>query len=189
MVFIRWRALKHTKDVIIQNLRDYFNNVDNYKHLIPPQFDKDHFQKTVVWDTEPEDLRTLPLVVIIGGSGDMVTGGLGDMAQEVISQFTGEVVAYRYGGMYNFNLTIEIGTRSTLEREFLTDLVTQALRFTLRRKMELQGVLIHNARYGGESVVNYDSNHIYVASINIATWSEWYEDIDLLPMDGQPKIN
>jgi hypothetical protein len=119
----------------------------------------------------------------------MVTSGLGDMAQEVMNPVTGEIMAYRYGGMYSFNLTIEVGTRGTLEREFLTDLVTKVLRFDLRRKMELQGVLIQNARYGGESVVNYDSNHIYVATINITTWSEWYEDVDLLPMDDQLNIN
>lgn len=186
---MRYSALKNTKDVIIQTLREYFANLDNYAYLIPPQFDKDHFQNIAIWDTEPEELRTLPLLVIISGVGDMITGGLGDMAQEVYDPITGEIIAYKYGGMYNFNLSIEVGTRGTLEREFLADLVTKALRFTLRRKIESQGVLIHNARYGGESVVNYGSDHIYVATINIGTWSEWYEDVELLPMNDKPNIN
>lgn len=148
-----------------------------------------NFQQIKIWDTEPESLREFPLILIVGGSGDIITSGLGDMAEEIHDLFTGELIAYKYGGMYNFSLTIEIGTRTTLEREFLSDLVTKALRFYLRRKMEEQGVLIQNVRYGGESATQYDSNHIYIATINIATWSEWYENVDLLPMKDQPKLN
>lgn len=181
--------MKQTKDVIIQSLRGFFNNADNYQHLIPPNLQQMDFQQIKIWDTEPESLREFPLIVIAGGSGDMITSGLGDFALEVFDQFTGELTAYKYGGMYNFSLTIEVGTRTTLEREFLSDLVTKALRFYLRRKMEEQGVLIQNVRYGGESTTQYDSNHIYIATINIATWSEWYDDVDLLPMKDKLKFN
>ena len=39
-------------------------------------------------------------------------------------------------------------------------------------------------RYGGESEVPYDSDKVYVSSIQFTTWSEWYQDIDLLDIDN-----
>lgn len=177
------KAIKHTKEVIIKFLRMYLKNTKNYEHLLPPQIDTTHYIQTAVYDTEPDQLRSFPIVVITNGSGGLITGGLGDMAHELYDPRNQELVGYRYGGMYNFQLLIEIGCRSTPDREFLTDLITKALRFTLKRKMEAEGVLVTDVRYGGESVVNYDSNHIYVSTINVSTWSEWYDDITLLPIE------
>lgn len=181
-----YKAIKHTKEVIINFLQMYINNVQNYEHLLPPQIPEDHFLQTIVYDTEPEQLRTFPIIIVTNGSGGLVTSGLGDMAHELYDSRNGELLGYRYGGIYNFQLTIEIGCRSTPDREFLTDLITRTLRFNARRKMEAEGVLVTDVRYGGESVVNYDSNHIYVSTINISTWSEWYDDITLLPVE---KVN
>lgn len=135
-----------------------------------------------IWDTEPEQLRNLPLVVISGSTGNMITGGLGDMAAELYNS-AGELIAYRYGGMYEFSLTVEVAARDTLEREVLTDIVTSALRFGIRRKMEAEGILVKDMRYGGESTLQYSSDRIYVSTINLTTWSEWYEDFDLMPVD------
>jgi hypothetical protein len=162
----------------------YFANRENYIHRLPENLDDSVFDqlKEQVWDTEPEDLRNLPLVVISGSSGNMITSGLGDFSTELYTD-DGELYGYRYGGIYEFSLTVEVATRSTLEREVLTDLVSSALRFSVRRKMEAEGILVKDMRYGGESTLNYTSDHIYISTINLATWSEWYEDVELLPVE------
>jgi len=176
---MRQSALKHTKDVLIKYLKAYLRNYDNYKHLCP----KDYSQSEI-FDKEPNELRVFPSVIVTGSNGQFITSGLSDVAYEIYHPDTNEVIAYRYGGMYEFNVSIDIGTRSTLDREMFTDLVTMAFRFHLRRYMEKNGVLVKDMRYGGESEVPYDSDKIYVSSVQFTTWSEWYQDVELLPMDG-----
>lgn len=177
-------ALKHTKDVIVYYLRSYFANYKNYSRKIPQQISEDLFTKAIFYDTEPEQLRSFPVAILVGGSGRMVTSGLSDFAQEIVDPRSGELIAYRYNGIYEFSFVIELGCRSTLEREVFTDLVAKALRHSLRRYMEAEGVLVTTLDYGGESIVNYDSNHIYVSQLKVTTWSTWFEDEELLPNDG-----
>lgn len=184
MIVITWKALNKTKEVIVKYLKLYLKNPNNYRHLVPEELDPKRYADTDIYVTEPQQLRSFPVVIITGTSGDMITAGLGDMALEVHNPYTDDLVAYKYGGIYEFNLTIEIGTRSTLDREIFTDLVTQALRYAVRRKMEAEGVLVKSMRYGGETSVKYDSNNIYVSQINLSTWSEWYENAELLPAES-----
>lgn len=184
MVFIEIKALKRTKDLLIYFLRVYFENKKNYECLIPSQVNADYYQQTRIFDTEPEDLRGFPVIIISGSNGTMITSALGDMAQEVYDPHTGELIAYKYGGIYDFNITIEIGCINTIDREIISDLVAKALRYYLRRKIEASGVIIKTMQYGGETTVQYDSKKIYVSTINLSTWSEWYDDIKLLPIDN-----
>lgn len=176
---MRANAIKHTKDVLIKYLRGYLGNYDNYKLLC----EKD-FTDTLIYDKDPNDLRALPAVVITGGTGQLITGGLSDFAQEVHDPGTNELLFYRYGGMYEFNLTIDIGTKNTKERELLTDLLSLAYRVHLRRFMEKEGVIIKDMRYGGETEEMSDSDKIYVSTIQLTTWSEWYQDIDLITLEN-----
>lgn len=162
----------------------YLKNEENYINSIPPQLDVEDIKNIKVFDVEPEEIRTFPLVVLTGSNGKIVTTGIGDMAMEVRDKSNGNLTAYRYGGIYDFNLVLEIVTKSTFEREFLSDLITRALRIALRRPMQADGVLIKNISYGGETSGNYDSTHIYLSSLNLSTWSEWYEDFELLPNGG-----
>ncbi len=176
-------ALKKTKDIIITHLKMYLNNEENYRHLVPKQLDVADIKGMSVYGIDPEHLRDFPTLIISGGSGSMVTTGLGDMAMEIYNDY-GELEAYRYGGIYDFNLQAEIVTKSTLQREFLTDLVSKVLRFNIRRQMEAQGVLVQNVSYNSESSGQYDSNRIYIGTLGLKTWSEWYEDINLIPLSG-----
>jgi hypothetical protein len=136
-----------------------------------------------VFDKEPNVLRQFPTVIVSGASGQIITSGFNDFAHEV-RDGDGELVSYRYSGMYEFGITIEIGTRSTLDRELFTDLVTLALRFHLRRYMDQKGILIKDMRYGSETEIPYDTDKIYISSIQFTTWSEWKQDIKLLPIEG-----
>jgi hypothetical protein len=187
--YIKRRALKNIKDIIIIYLRRYFYNEENYEHDIPPQLSEDHYTDIRIYDTEPEDLRGFPLIIVNGSNGQMITSGLGDMALEIRDERDGNLLGYKYGGMYNFNLTLEIATRSTLDREVLTDITTKALRFDLRRKIEREGVLVKDMSYNGESTVAYDSNNIYVSTISMNVFSEWYEDVPLTDNTDDVRVN
>jgi len=85
--------------------------------------------------------------------------------------------------MFNFALEIEIGTKTTLEREVLMDITGSALRWSLRRYFEKQGVIITETSYGGENKLQYDSDFIYTSMISIQTYSEWSEYYNLLPLN------
>lgn len=174
---MRANAIKHTKDVLIKYLRLYLNNYDNYKDFCDRDFAKDEI---VVWDKDPNDARKLPAVIITSGTGQLITSGLQDFAQEIYDERTGELISYRYGGIYELSLQVDIGARSTRDREILSDLITLAYRVQLRRAMQNEGILVKDMRYGNESDAPYDSDRIYVSSIQISTWSEWYQDVDLL---------
>ncbi|MNB95370.1 hypothetical protein D3C81_414970 [compost metagenome] len=171
-------ALKNTKDVLIKYLKAFLKNYDNYKHLCPKDY-----SHAEIFDKDPNVLRTFPTVIITGANGQVITGGLSDIAYEITDPETFEVIAYRYGGMYEFSINIEVGTRSTIDRELFTDLITMALRVHLRRYMEKNGVIVKDMRYGGESEFLYDSDKVYVSNIQFTTWSEWYQDVELLPLE------
>ena len=173
-------AIKHTKDVFIQFLRLYFNNPKNYMNKLPSQISDAHFTEASFYDSEPEQLRAFPTVIISASTGNMVTSGLGDMCTEIKDPRTGAIIAYRYQGIYEFALTIDIGCRNPLDREVFTDLVAKALRFSLRRYIQNQGVIVKDLSYAGETTIDYNSDKIYVSQLRINTWSTWIEDVDLL---------
>lgn len=171
---MRASALKYTKDVIIKYLRGFLANYENYQNFCPKDF-----SQAMIFDKEPNELRQFPLVIVSGSSGQIVTAGLQDFAHEIQNEY-GDLLGYRYGGMYEFNISIDIGTKSTKDRELFSDLIAMALRVYLKRYIETDGIIIKDMRYSGESEVPYDSDKVYVCSIQFATWSEWYQDIDLL---------
>jgi hypothetical protein len=173
-------AIKHTKDVFITFLRLYFNNPKNYKNKLPRQISDNHFTEAVFYDSEPEELRKFPTVILSATSGNMITSGLGDMCSEVTDPRTGSIIAYRYQGFYEFTVTIDIGCKNPLDREVFTDLITKALRFSLRRYIQNQGIIIKDASYAGETTIDYNSDKIYISQVRFNTWSTWIEDVDLL---------
>lgn len=178
---MRASALKFTKDILIQYLRGFLANYENYSSFCQ----KDYSEIAGVYDIEPNELRKFPLVIITGSSGQVITGGLQDFVEELYDE-VGDLRAYRYGGMYEFNITINIATRSTLDREQFSDLVAMALRVLIRRHIEREGIIIKDMRYGGESELTYESEKIYTSNIQFTTWSQWYQDVDLLDIG---KIN
>jgi ribosomal protein L5 len=173
-------ADRHIKDVIIAFLRLYFRNPKNYRHKLPKQIPEDRFKDTSFYDCEPEKLRKFPTVIVTTFGGSMVTMGLSDFCQAVTDPRTGHTIAYRYQGGYEFTTQIDIGCKTTLEREVLADLISKALRFSLRRFIQNQGIIIKNVSYAGDSSIEYNSDKIYLASIKIDTWSSWVEDVELL---------
>ena len=173
-------AARHTKDVIIYMLRQYFRNPKNYKRKLPPNFPEDCFKNIDFYATEPEELRTFPTVILTSSAGQMVTAGLGDMCSEIRDPRTSTIVAYRYQGFYEFSVQIDIGCKSPTEKEILTDFIAKAIRFDLRRFIQTNGILIKNVSYQGESTIDYNSDKIYISQLRIETFSTWVEDRELL---------
>lgn len=175
-------AVKRTKDVVIRGLRDFFNNPDNYAHLLPKQLSYDVFIDMPIFDSFAEQLTKFPMIVVSNISGRMIAGGISnDFAYEHYNH-DGELEGHVYGGMYEFSLEVEIGTKTTLEREVLMDITTSALRFSLRRRLEYYGILIKEMSYGGENQIPYNSDMVFTSTLNMQTYSEWYEYYRLLPV-------
>ena len=180
---LREDAIRHAKDVFVTFLRLYFENPRHYRNKLPRQISDELFKTTVFTAAEPEELRSLPMVIITAASGNIVTAGLGDMGTEIRDVRTGAVVAYRYEGFYELSFNIDVGCRTPLEREVLADLVAKAIRFDLRRFMQNNGILVKDLSYAGESVVDYNSDKIYTSQLRVNTWSSWVEDRQLLDPD------
>jgi len=191
VVIISKAALKKSKDIIILTLRQYINNENNYKDFINFESDKaqdlliEEFKKMNIYDSTPETLISFPYITISGGAGQMSSAGIGgDFATELYDPINGELIGYRHGGYYDgLNLNVEIGAIKNTEQEILNDLISTALRLHLRRKLESQGVLVKNIINNGEATVQYDSRLIYTSTLQISIFTEWYEDVMLLPVD------
>jgi hypothetical protein len=152
----------------------YLHNKDNYAHLMPKELPPDAYEHIIVYDTNPESLRQFPMVVISASSGKYQTAGLADVGHELYDNY-GNEIGIMYCGILNFNLSIEVGTRTPLERETLVDIISSAMRFDIRRKLEHHNYLIYDANIGGENRINYTSQFIYTTELTFQVWSEWYD--------------
>lgn len=171
-------AITQTKDILIKYLREFLVNRDNYKNITDADY-----TSAEIFDKEPTVLRAFPSILITAISGNYVNSGIGDIAQELYDD-NGVFIGYRYSGMFELPITIELATRSSKDRDRLADLITMVLRVLMRRQLELAGVLIKDMRYAGETEILYDSDKVYIATIQFNTWSEWYRDVTLLPISG-----
>lgn len=173
------KALLYTKTTIVEFLRGYIHNSENYAHLLTDKITIEDIQKIKVYDTTPDVLTDFPIVVISGSNGDINNFGLADFKQEQRNQF-GDIIGYLYGGNYNFNLTMELATLSSYSNEFIYDFLVNALRIYLYRPLEAKGILITSVKYNGDSTVMDKNNVIYISNIGFTVWNQWSEYIDLL---------
>ena len=175
-------AIEYTKETIVQYLRAYIYNSENYaRFLNPDKITSEDVKKCKVYDGTPDVLTNFPMVVISGANGNMQSAGLSDFKQEQYNEF-GDVIGYLYGGWYDFTLTLECATLSSYQSEFFQDFLIHALRVYLYRPLEQAGILIKNINYNGENTTNDKNNIIFVSNISIQVWTQWSEYIDLLDL-------
>jgi hypothetical protein len=166
-------SLVRTKTVIIEHLRMFLQDINNYSDI----YNQD-YSMTMIYDKDPQELTIFPVILVTGTTGKMVTTDLGDFAQEIYDE-NGVVIAYRYSGVYDFQINLQIGTRTSVQRDMLTDLISISLRYILRRQIESHGILIKDMQFGNQSELPYDSDKIYISNISFSTFSEWHRDIKL----------
>lgn len=169
---VRDQAVTNTKDTIIKYLRGYLRNIENYSDVTSLDF-----TNAEIYDKQPNELRYFPSVLVTALNGNFITAGLGDYATELYDK-NGICIGCRYSGFLELPITIETATRTTPERDILTDLIIQMLRVEARRDIEAEGFLIKDARYASESEIVYENDKVYIASINCTIWLQWYKDID-----------
>jgi hypothetical protein len=173
------KALLYTKTTIVNFLRGYIYNSENYAHLLPDKITVEDIQAIKVYDGTPDVLTDFPMVVISGTTGNVQQLGLADFKQEQYNKF-GDIIGYLYGGNYTFSLTMECASLSSYMNEFLADFLVSALRIYLYRKLEQKGILITQINYNGDSTVMDKNNVIYISNIGFSTFNQWSEYIDLL---------
>lgn len=175
---LKQNAITQTKDILIKYLRSFLKDRNNYINIT--DIDCSEIQ---IFDKQPNRLLKFPTILIIAVNGNYINSGIGDICSELYDEF-GNCIGYRYSGMLELPITIEMATKTSKERDLLVDLISLALRVILRRQLESAGILIKDIRYGGESEIQYDSDKIYISNLQFTTWSEWYEDVNLLPLTG-----
>lgn len=170
--------LQNTKEVLVAFLRAFLANPQNYVNISTRDFSGSN-----VYVEDFYELRSWPNIVIYSTSpGQMITTGLSDLMDNLYDA-NGRLTGYRYGGVAQFNILVDIATKTSLDRDLLTDLVARAYRQLLRRYLEAQGVLIVNVNYSGQAETPYNTDLIYTSTLSLATWSTWYEDYPLMPID------
>lgn len=171
IVLLREHAITKAKDVLITHIRGFLTNIDNYKNIC----DRDYTQ-CEIYDKEPYALRSFPVILITAASGNYINTGIGgDMAGDLLNS-NGIGIGVRYAGQMELPITIEVGTRSTKDRDILIDLLSAAIKILFKRDLEANGIVVKDIRYGGESEILYDSDKLYIATLNITVWMEWTYD-------------
>ena len=174
-------ALKYTKESIVQVLRGYIYNSENYQHLLDDKIGIEDIKKLKVYDGTPDVLTDFPMAVISGTSGQMQALGLGDFKQEQTNEY-GDIIGYLYGGSYTFNLTLECATLSSFQDEFFSDFLVHALRVYLYRILEKKGIIVQSINYNGSNTVNDKNNIIFVSNTQLTVFTQWSEYVDLLDL-------
>lgn len=167
-----------TKDILIEYLRAFLKNPNNYISITNVDF-----SESQIYDKEPNELIKFPSILISAINGNFINSGIGDVTEEIEDEL-GNIIGIRYSGMLELPVTIEIATKTTRERDLMTDLISITLRVLLKRHLEQQGILIKDIRFAGDNEMQYDSDKIYISTISFTTWSEWYRDVSLLPLKG-----
>ena len=171
---VKEQAITNTKNIIIKYIRGYLRNIENYSDITSSDF-----TQAEIYDKQPNELRYFPSILVTSLNGNFITAGLGDFGTELYDE-NGTCIGCRYSGFLELPITIETATRTTPERDVLTDLIIQMLRVEARRQIEAEGLLIKDARYAGESEIVYENDKVYIASINCTIWLQWYKDISYL---------
>ena len=164
---LKEHAITRAKDMLISHIRGFLTNIDNYSDIC----DRD-YTKCEIFDKEPNVLRTFPVILITAANGNYINSGLGDVGEEIVDE-NGIYVGVKYAGQLELPITIEAGTRSTKDRDILIDLLSAAIRIIFKRDLESNGIIIKDMRYGGESEILYDSDKLYIATLNLTVWMEW----------------
>lgn len=175
---LQQNAITQTKDLLIEHLRSFLKDSKNYITITNTDY-----SEAQIFDKEPTELRKFPSILITAINGNYINSGIGDISGELYDEF-GNCIGFRYSGMFELPITIEIATRTSKDRDLMVDLISLALRVILRRHLEVDGILVKDMRYGGENEIQYDSDKIYIATLQFTTWSEWYRDVNLLPLSG-----
>lgn len=175
---LQQNAITQTKDILIKYLRSFLKDPANYINITNVDY-----SEAQIFDKEPTALRVFPSILITAISGNYINSGIGDISSELYDEF-GNCIGYRYSGMFELPITIELATRTSKDRDLLSDLISFVLRVSLRRQLESTGILVKDMKYGGENEIQYDSDKVYIATLQLTTWSEWYNDVKLLPLTG-----
>ena len=168
------KAISEAKDTLIKYIRGYFQNIENYNNIT-----NSDFTNVMVYDKQPQELRSFPSILITAASGTFINAGLGDVAEELFDD-DNVCIGCRYSGILEFPITIETATRTTRERDVVSDLLNFMLRVYARRQLEAEGILIKDARYSGESEITYENEKVYISTLNCTIWLQWFRDVNYI---------
>ena len=134
-----------------------------------------------------QPVKKLPYIGVGHTSSNQYHIGLNQL-QERLYDDNGKLIGELWAGGWEGTFQIQIAAESTIEREELADLSSMYLIYIKREQLRENGVLIRNMSIGGESEEPYGSDYIYLTTLTLDIWTEWWEQILFENIDEIEKI-
>ncbi|MBU2483211.1 MAG: hypothetical protein KJ760_19175 [Proteobacteria bacterium] len=183
-----FKATQKVIDILIVELRTFFRdygaaNPDNVFYGIEKfRWSADvNKTKVFVFDQYPEEDRYFPCIVISGTPASSAEIGFG--------QFIGSQDGVdKYGGHFRLNIGITIAAQSTVEARTLADMVIGMLLFTLRNRLEVQGITPIPPSFISISPLTFNhitlfDQHIWQAILTYPVLVTWQECVTPIPIE------
>lgn len=178
-------GIDKVKETIVRQLNDFLKKPRLYKDITQQPFDN-----TQVHTEFPYRTKHLPLIAVSDSSSTSVFVDIrsSNFAHEISDEETGELFAYRYAGASQLSLSVDIATLSVPQRQKLTDLVMMWFQILARDTLNREGIQVTGLRMNNTSEVaqDQDPNFVYVATLGVELWVDWYIDI---PVETIEEIN
>lgn len=202
--FVRQTSVLHSKNLIIDALREYFKQDIFYKYRsdpfgfpltpdltdVAPDMESTETTRIYIGDIFRYENRFWPAIVVKYSSGDTFHISFN---QEYTTKYRTDLVIDGYGkksfvqvpshtiiaGAWKQNFTITIATESVPDREELADIVSSFFIAKIRQELYESGLFIEKVSIGGEREADWGNEKIYMQDITLNTFSEWRREIPI----------
>lgn len=203
--FNRQVAVTHSKNLIIDALREYFKNDTFYKYVsdgfgfpmspnltnLPPDVQENRTTRIFIGDIYRFDKRYYPSITVRHTSGRYFPIS---MNQDVTAKkYRMDLVIDGYGnrsyikvpthtiitGAWEQSFEIIITSESVPDREELVDVVSSMFMAVDRQQLYEAGLFIKTSSLGGEREEDWGNGKLYSQSITLDTFSEFRREIPI----------
>lgn len=171
--------MMQTRDVLIQALRKFFatdSRVPDYLRYSEDQA----LNKIYISSESPQSIRLFPAVKVQAGPFEKHNVSFGDKVEAINYQSEGQQFQYsRKVVKYKATWNVIVGTRTTPQRDQLTDFVTEALDIIMHDVIQFNAVIFttNETRADQDSTAQWDvTTPIFRRVISVGTWLEVFHD-------------
>jgi hypothetical protein len=198
---VQHTAIKQTKNILIDTLREVFRQDREYKYvdscfgfpLTPSHLgldpdaglDDEETTRIFIGSAYRYDIKFNPSIIVRNASTKYVPISFNQDMGSVI--YTTERVVDAYGvesivstpahhtlvGAWDQTLEVKVISENGVDREEIADIVLVTLQSTRRTELQNEGVFIKSVSTGGEQERAYSNDHLYMLSINVDVRSEF----------------
>ena len=202
--FVQQTSVAHSKNLIIDELREYFKHDVIYKFRedgfgfpltpdhtdLPPDIQEERSTRIYIGDIFRYDKRYWPSVTVRYSSGRTYHVSFN---QNKTTKYRLDLVLDSYGersylrvpthevyaGAWDQSFEIIIAAQDIPNREELTDLISSFFISQIRQEIYESGLFIKNVSLGAEREEDWGNEKVYLQSITLDTFTEWRKEVPL----------